>query len=76
MSLATGGDSTASQGKPAGVETSGPFLTVAFGTPVDIGFLPREPVDDPGELLTVGWQAKLGTTYLPYDPDDERPSDT
>jgi hypothetical protein len=46
------------------------FLTVAFGTPVDIGLLPPEPVDHPGELLTVGWQAKLGTTYLPYDPDD------
>jgi hypothetical protein len=48
-----------------------PFLTVAFGTPVDIGLLPAVPVTDPGELLTVGWQAKLGTTYLPYDPDDE-----
>jgi hypothetical protein len=51
-------------------ETPETFLTVAFGIPVDIGLLPREPVDDPGELLTVGWQAKLGTSYLPYDPGD------
>jgi hypothetical protein len=50
------------------------FLTVAFGTPVDIGLLPTTPVAHPGELLTVGWQAKLGTTYLPYDPDDEDPA--
>jgi hypothetical protein len=56
------------------LEEPTPFLTVAFGTPVDIGFLPATPVADPGELLTVGWQAKLGTTYLPYDPDDEDPA--
>jgi hypothetical protein len=56
------------------LEIPEPFLTVAFGTPVDIGFLPAAPVDDPGELLTVGWQAKLGTTFLPYDPqEDEDP---
>jgi len=49
-----------------------PFLTVAFGTPVDIGFLPSAPADTYGELLTVGWSAKLGTSFLPYDPDDEQ----
>jgi hypothetical protein len=47
------------------------FLTVAFGTPVDIGFLPQTPAEEYGELLTVGWSAKLGTSFLPYDPDDE-----
>ena len=49
-----------------------PFLTVAFGTPVDIGFLPHTPDDGDGRLLTVGWTAKLGTSFLPYDPADER----
>lgn len=49
-----------------------PFLTVAFGTPIDIGFLPQAPADEYGELLTVGWAAKLGTSYLPYGPDDEQ----
>jgi hypothetical protein len=48
------------------------FLTVAFGTPVDIGFLPRTPDQGTGAVLTVGWQAKLGTSFLPYDPDDEQ----
>jgi hypothetical protein len=46
-----------------------PFLTVAFGTPIDIGFLPQAPAEEP---LTVGWTAKLGTSFLPYDPDDEQ----
>jgi hypothetical protein len=50
-----------------------PFLTVAFGTPMDIGFLPPSPVAEPGELLTVGWQAELGTSFLPYNLDDEDP---
>jgi hypothetical protein len=48
------------------------FLTVGFGTPVDIGFLPRKPDEGDSELLTVGWQAKLGTSFLPFDPDDEQ----
>jgi hypothetical protein len=48
-----------------------PFLTVAFGTPIDIGFLPQSPGGPNGELLTVGWQAKYGTSFLPYDPADE-----
>lgn len=48
------------------------FLTVDFGTPVDIGFLPKNPSDGDGELLTVRWTAKLGTSFLPYDPDDEK----
>lgn len=47
------------------------FLTVAFGTPIDIGLLPRTPDEPQGELLTVGWQAKIGTSFLPYDPADE-----
>jgi hypothetical protein len=49
-----------------------PFLTVAFGTPIDIGFLPQAPDEENGELLTVGWTAKLGTSFLPYDPADEQ----
>ncbi|SEG92092.1 hypothetical protein SAMN04489712_13220 [Thermomonospora echinospora] len=48
-----------------------PFLTVAYGAPVNIGFLPQDPADHYGRLLTVGWTAKLGTSFLPHDPDDE-----
>lgn len=47
------------------------FLTVAFGTPIDIGFLPQTPDEPQGEVLTVGWQAKIGTSFLPYDPSEE-----
>jgi hypothetical protein len=54
--------------------TPDPFLTVAFGTPIDIGLLPEAPTSDPDDLLTVGWQPKLGTSFLPFDPDDERPA--
>jgi hypothetical protein len=43
---------------------------VAFGTPVDIGPLLTHPTDQPGDLLTIGWQPKLGTTFLPYDAGD------
>ena len=50
-----------------------PFHVVAFGTPIDIGFLPPAPGGLNGELLTVAWQAKYGTSYLPYDPDDTTP---
>ncbi|HEY0536039.1 MAG TPA: hypothetical protein VGD29_31020 [Actinoplanes sp.] len=53
------------------LETPEPFLTVAFGTPADIGLLLTHPTDAPDDLLTIGWQPKLGTTFLPYDPDDE-----
>jgi hypothetical protein len=53
------------------LELPEPFLTVAFGTPVDIGFLPAVPNGQDGKVLTVAWQAKLGTTFLPYDPDAE-----
>jgi hypothetical protein len=53
------------------LEQPEPFLTVAFGTPIDIGFLPTVPNGQEGIALTVGWQAKLGTTFLPFDPDDE-----
>lgn len=49
-----------------------PFLTVAFGTPVNIAFLPAEPDGQDGRVLTVGWQAKLGTSFIPYDPTDEQ----
>jgi hypothetical protein len=54
------------------LDVPSPFLTVAFGTPVDIGLLPRAPAGEYGELLTVGWSARLGTSFLPYDTDDER----
>jgi hypothetical protein len=54
------------------LELPEPFLTVAFGTPVDIGFLPAVPNGQDGIVLTVGWQAKLGTSFLPYDPDVQR----
>ncbi|GAA4661056.1 MULTISPECIES: hypothetical protein [Amycolatopsis] len=53
------------------VEEPARFLTVGFGTPVAIGFLPQAPTGEEGELLTVGWGAKLGTSFLPYDPEDE-----
>ena len=49
------------------------FLTVAFGVPVDIGLLPQVPGGTDGELLTVRWTARLATSYLPYDPDEEQP---
>lgn len=54
-------------------DTPRPFHVVAFGTPITIGFLPRSPDESDGELLTVAWQAKYGTSYLPYNPDDEAP---
>lgn len=44
------------------------FLTVGFGTPIDIGFLPATPGED--RFLPVDWRPKLGTSALPYDPDD------
>ncbi|MBP2706379.1 hypothetical protein JOL79_21450 [Microbispora sp. RL4-1S] len=53
------------------LNTPAPFLTVAYGTPIAIGFLPRDPNEQNGRLLTLGWQAKLGTSFLPYDPEDE-----
>ncbi|GAA1303175.1 hypothetical protein Psi02_79080 [Planotetraspora silvatica] len=52
-------------------DTPARFLTVPYGTPIDIGLLPRSPDEQNGRLLTVGWQAKLGTSFLPYDPEDE-----
>lgn len=52
-----------------------PFLTVAFGTPIDIGFLPARPDVSDGVVLTVGWQAKLGTSFLPFDPSDANVKD-
>jgi hypothetical protein len=48
------------------------FLTVGFGTPIDIGLVPATPGGTDGELLTVQWRAKFGTSYLPYDPDEEQ----
>ncbi|GII56874.1 hypothetical protein Pth03_52630 [Planotetraspora thailandica] len=53
------------------LDTPARFLTVAYGTPIDIGFLPKAPDGQDGRLLTLGWQAKLGTSFLPYDPEDE-----
>jgi hypothetical protein len=55
------------------LETPDQFLTVAFGTPITIGLLPTHPTDAPDDLLTVGWQPKLGTSFLPFDPEDEKP---
>jgi hypothetical protein len=40
------------------------FLTVAFGTPVDIGLLQEDGPD--GIDLTVAFQARMGTAFLPY----------
>jgi hypothetical protein len=43
------------------------FLTVNFGTPIDIGYLQQEMPDDPDGIdLTVAFQAKMGTSFLPY----------
>ena len=50
------------------------YMTIITVTTVGYGY--PHTLSRAGELLTVGWQAKLGTSYLPYDPDDERPSDT
>jgi hypothetical protein len=52
------------------------FLTVAFGTPIDIGFL-QETADGPdGVDLTVGFQAKMGTSFLPYGVTQTTPDST
>jgi hypothetical protein len=57
---------------PEGVTTPTRFLTVGFGTPIDIGLVPAAPDSTPGELLTVTWRARLGTSYLPFDPASEK----
>ncbi|WP_168200884.1 hypothetical protein [Allokutzneria sp. NRRL B-24872] len=44
-----------------------PFFTVAFGVPVNISLLARNPSPKDGESFTVAWRAKIGTTVLPYD---------
>ncbi|MFB9904185.1 hypothetical protein [Allokutzneria oryzae] len=49
-----------------------PFFTVAFGTPVTIALLSRNPSPEDGQLLTVTWRPKLGTTVLPHDHKDQR----
>ena len=52
------------------------FLTVAFGTPIDIGFL-QETADGPDGIdLTVGFQAKMGTSFLPYGVTQTTPDAT
>ncbi|HEX3788526.1 MAG TPA: hypothetical protein VHW44_11745 [Pseudonocardiaceae bacterium] len=56
----------------SGVTEPTQFLTVAFGTPIDIGFLPEDPGQPIQDKLTIGWQPKLGTSYLPYDPAAEQ----
>jgi hypothetical protein len=43
------------------------FLTVAFGTPIDIGFLPQAADGPDGIDLTVAFQAKIGCSFLPYE---------
>ncbi|MCW2932105.1 MAG: hypothetical protein JWM19_3067, partial [Actinomycetia bacterium] len=41
--------------------------TVNFGTPIDIGFLQEEMPDEPDGIdLTVAFQARMGTAFLPY----------
>jgi hypothetical protein len=55
----------------SGVVEPTQFLTVNFGTPIDIGLLPQQPDGTDGELLTVRWTAKIGTSYLPFDPEAE-----
>jgi hypothetical protein len=43
------------------------FLTVNFGTPIDIGYLQQEMPDEPDGIdLTVAFQARMGTAFLPY----------
>ena len=43
------------------------FLTVNFGTPIDIGFLQEEMPDEPDGIdLTVAFQARMSTAFLPY----------
>ena len=52
------------------------FLTVAFGTPVDIGLL-QEAEDGPdGVDLTVAFQARMGTAFLPYGVTQTAPDAT
>jgi hypothetical protein len=49
------------------------FLTVAFGTPVDIGLL-QEAADGPDGIdLTVAFQARMGTAFLPYGVTETAP---
>lgn len=42
------------------------YLTVAFGTPIDIGFIPQKPDGPDGVDLTVAFQARIATSFLPY----------
>ncbi|SDM55801.1 hypothetical protein [Allokutzneria albata] len=44
-----------------------PFFTVAFGTPFTISLLSQNPSPTDGEMLTVGWRARLSTSVLPHD---------
>lgn len=52
------------------------FLTVAFGTPIDIGFLPQAADGPDGIDLTVAFQAKQGTSFLPYGVTQTTPEAT
>jgi hypothetical protein len=52
------------------------FLTVAFGPPVDIGLL-QEAADGPDGIdLTVAFQARMGTAFLPYGVTQTAPDGT
>jgi hypothetical protein len=43
------------------------FLTVNFGAPIDIGFLQQEMPDEADGIdLTVAFQARMGTAFLPF----------
>jgi hypothetical protein len=52
------------------------FLTVAFGTPIDIGFLQEAAGGPDGVDLTVGFQARMGTAFLPYGVTQATPDTT
>jgi hypothetical protein len=43
------------------------ILTVGFMPAINIGFLPQTIDENDGEDLTVAFQAKIGTSFLPYD---------
>jgi hypothetical protein len=43
------------------------FLTVGFMPAINIGFIPQAANGPDGIDLTVAFQAKLGTSFYPYD---------
>ncbi|GAA3990400.1 hypothetical protein GCM10022247_06410 [Allokutzneria multivorans] len=49
-----------------------PFFTTAFGTPVNVSMVSRNPSPKDGESFTVPWRAMLGTIVLPHKQKDPR----